>query len=100
MGQKNGSPASPASENRAEKNVQPQHSPSTATDQAVIAVIPRGPGEEIRVARTEYRGKAGIDVRVFERYRTTGEMGPARAGVRLAPELLPDLIAALTKAQA
>jgi hypothetical protein len=82
------------------KTREPDHSAGVTRPQGdgVIAIIEKGLGEEIRVARTSYRGRDGIDIRVFERYRTTGELGPTKAGLRVSPELLPTLIAALQAA--
>ena len=49
----------------------------------VVGIISRGDHACIRVALTSFKGKVGVDLRLFEVYRSTGEMGPTSKGVRL-----------------
>ncbi len=53
--------------------------------------------EVIRVQRTEYRGKALVDVRVWTHKDSTptGELIPTKKGVSFRRELLPEVVKAL-----
>lgn len=64
----------------------------------VVAVIPRGERACIRVAIASYKGKLGLDVRLFEHYATTGELGPTSRGIRLRLDELAEIRSAIDQA--
>ena len=64
---------------------QPHRTPQRPGGQGdrVVGIIPRGDRACIRAALTVYKGRMGLDLRLFEEYRSTGEMGPTSKGIRL-----------------
>jgi len=54
---------------------------------------------ELRVSLVNFGGRIALDVRIFATYRSTGEVGPTKAGVRLPLERLPELRRALETAE-
>jgi Transcriptional Coactivator p15 (PC4) len=67
----------------------------------IVATLTKNATEDLRITITEYyQGKPLLDLRVFTKYRTTGEVGPTKKGVTVKVELLPDLLAALRHAEA
>lgn len=68
----------------------------------IIDEIPTGRGFAVRIARTEWRGKARVDVRhVFEvRPGDPDTRQPTRKGVSLPLDLLPRLLAGLHQIEA
>lgn len=66
----------------------------------VVATFAKNASEEVRVALTEFKGNALVDVRVYVSYKTTGQIGPTKKGITLRVELLPELIGALQRAAA
>lgn len=64
----------------------------------VVAVIPRGERACIRVALASYKGKLGLDLRLFKRYATTGELGPTARGIRLRLDELEEIRSAVDQA--
>jgi hypothetical protein len=60
----------------------------------VFAEIQKSDPEAIRVAPVTFKGRVGVDIRVYARYRATGEVGSTKSGLRIAPEKLPELMAA------
>lgn len=73
---------------------------SSDSGDVVVAEIEKNEAETIRVALTTFKGKVGCDIRVYAVYRSTGQLGPTKAGLRVRPDLLEPLIEALTKARA
>jgi hypothetical protein len=71
----------------------------SAPPDRVIAELPKSATETIRVALTTYQGRTGCDIRVYAVYRTTGEVGPTKAGLRVPLTMLPDLRAAIEEAE-
>ena len=66
-----------------------------------IAVIPKNRREEIRVELCEYRGYDLINLRVWvDLHDSSGDGIPTKAGIAFRVTLIPDLIAALQKAEA
>ncbi len=55
--------------------------------------------ERIEVRDCEYKGHPYIDIRTFWRTRDDEEWRPSKKGVTLKPELVGELIAALTKVE-
>lgn len=53
----------------------------------------------IRVARSEYKGKDLVDVRLFYLDKETGEYMPTRKGISITIDLIPKVIQALTDLQ-
>lgn len=66
----------------------------------IIAELPKNALEVVRVALDTFQGKPVADVRVFTTYKVTGAMGPTRKGVTIRAEQLPELVRALSKAEA
>lgn len=83
-----------------ESNDAPDNTNGRNIDQDLIAEIDKSPTQKIRITRSVYKGRLGIDVRLFEIYRTTGLWGPTARGLRIDPALLPALIEALQRAAA
>ena len=52
--------------------------------------------ETIRVAATTYEGHDLIDLRIYAKNFSTGEIGPTRKGISINVDLVPELIDALT----
>jgi hypothetical protein len=67
-------------------------------DQVIAEIAKRG-DDVVRVSLTEFNGKSLIDVRVFVPYKATGKIGPTPKGVSLRLDRLPELVAALQKAE-
>jgi hypothetical protein len=66
-----------------------------------IATIPKNAREEVRVALCEFNGHDLFAVRVFtDPAGATGDRVPTRKGLTASIRLLPDIIRALTKAEA
>lgn len=63
-----------------------------------IATIPKNSREELRVSLTEFKGYNLASLRVWFQ-ADDGSMRPGKAGLVIRIERLPDLIAALEKAQ-
>ena len=61
-----------------------------------VATIRKNAREEIRVSLDKLHGLTLANVRVW--YDADGEMRPGKQGIALRPELLSQLIVALTKA--
>ena len=64
----------------------------------LIATVPKNSREEVRVALSEFRGAAFVDLRIF------ADMGhedrsPTKKGIAIKPASLPALIEALQAAQ-
>jgi hypothetical protein len=66
----------------------------------LIAKLPKNGREELWVSLTEFHGKPLCAARVFFRPEGGGEMRPGKSGLNLRVAMLPDLIAALQKAEA
>ena len=67
----------------------------------VVALLAKNSRETVRVALDSYRGSALVDVRVcVELTATSGLLTPTGKGVSLAVAKLPELLAALTAAEA
>ena len=66
-----------------------------ASDNIVIATLPKNARDVIRVQITTYRGHRLLDVRVYDR-----DGFPTKAGVCVQIEHSPDLVAALNAAEA
>jgi hypothetical protein len=68
---------------------------------APIATLQMNSFEEIRVELTEFRGYDLVNLRVWAKPRDGGsERIPTKAGIACKVALLPELIAALQKAEA
>ena len=69
--------------------------------QTTSTIIEKNKAEELRVALKRYRGHDYVDIRTYvEPYVDEGEgRVPTRKGVTLAVTKLPELIAALQKAE-
>lgn len=66
-----------------------------------IATIPKNAREEVRIGICEFHGHDLFAVRVFtDAAGTTGDRVPTRKGLTASIRLLPDIIAALTQAEA
>ena len=67
---------------------------------APIAVLRKNATEEIRVELSEFNGHDLINIRVWAEPRSGGdERIPTKAGIAAKVALLPELIAALQKAE-
>lgn len=64
----------------------------------IITTVPKNRGEHIRVSLTVFKGHNLVDVRVF--CERDGGAKPTKAGVSVNVERLPELRAALEKAEA
>lgn len=64
----------------------------------IIATVPKNSREHIRVSLTAFKGYNLVDVRVY--CERDGEAKPTKAGVSVNVERLPELCAALEKAEA
>jgi len=73
--------------------------PSNAPIPGLIAEIEKNAVEVIRVSWSEYKGHHFLDVRVYYEDGETGEWKPTKKGIAIAPDLLPELIAALQTAE-
>jgi hypothetical protein len=51
--------------------------------------------ETVRVAPTSFQGHDLIDIRIYARNFSTGEMGPTKKGISLNVDIVPELIDAL-----
>lgn len=66
-----------------------------------LAIVTKNTSEEIRIARTEFKGHHLIDVRVFGRFGgPAAVMMPTKKGLTIQVAQLPVLIEALRRAQA
>ncbi len=66
-----------------------------------IATIKKNAIEEVRVALSEYKGHDLVNVRIWANYDASeSEKRPTKKGFALRVGQLPELIAALQKAQA
>jgi hypothetical protein len=61
----------------------------TAAEDQVVAVIPKGPGTEVRAVLREYEGELLAELRTF--VRTSGEWVPTARGVALPVERAAEL---------
>jgi hypothetical protein len=69
-------------------------------DPAQLAVIRKNALEEIRVGLSEFNGHDVLNIRIWAEPRNGGaERIPTKAGICCNVRLLPDLIAALQKAE-
>lgn len=67
--------------------------------ETIVAAIPKRPGEEIRVAVKEFKGRMRINIRVW--YQSdAGDWRPSMKGISLSPAQAADVQQALPKAQA
>lgn len=65
-----------------------------------LAVLPKNSTEEVRIARSDFRGHDLIDVRVFARFGGPAQvMMPTKKGLSIQVSQLPALIEALQQAQ-
>lgn len=94
--------ATPPSAEHSRNRSGAEHTPERGREQPdrVMAEIGDPNGEHLRVAVVAYRGHVGVDCRTYVRYRSSGQVGPTKAGVRIVPDELPRLIDALQRAQA
>jgi hypothetical protein len=67
-------------------------------DGILVAEFEKNASEVVRVRLTEYQGKELLDIRSFYEERGTGERKPGK-GLAIRRELLPDLKAAIEKAE-
>lgn len=65
----------------------------------LVATVRRSSREDVRVILRERRGGVGIELRVAAAKNGRGPMLETPQGLRLPPERLPDVIAALQDAQ-
>jgi hypothetical protein len=63
----------------------------------VFATIPKGRGEEVRVAFSEFKGRTFVAIRIWYAAES-GEMKPSSKGINLAIDHLPALADAISKA--
>ncbi len=68
---------------------------STATEQQAYVEISKSPHARIRIERREFKGIEFIDIRQYYR-DDTDTWKPTAKGVTLSPELVGELIKALT----
>ncbi|MGH8533672.1 MAG: transcriptional coactivator p15/PC4 family protein [Gammaproteobacteria bacterium] len=66
----------------------------------LIATIRKNAVDEVRVALTEFKGYSYVDVRLFTELEDKPEKAPTKKGITPRPDLLPELLAALQKAEA
>jgi len=66
-------------------------------DQELVATIAKNSRETIFVRRGSFKGHAFVDVRVFVEGKD-GEPIATKKGLAVAPDKVPDLIAAIEKA--
>ncbi len=66
----------------------------------VIQTISKNSVEQIWVELSEYMGKDLLGVRTYYHDQDTNQWRPTRKGVTVKVELLPELLAALHKAEA
>lgn len=67
---------------------------------ADVHAIQKSRNAEIRIARTEYRGRTTVDVRVwFRPAGADGDMIPSKRGVQFDRKQLPAVLAALQALQ-
>lgn len=67
-----------------------------------IATIGKNAQEEIRVQLTEFKGHDLLDVRVWTKpgsSEETAEGKPTKKGLTVKPDIIPELIEALTEAE-
>ena len=65
----------------------------------VIACLPKGRNERVRVSLDRYRGRDLVDIRVTAALtESSGIQTPTKKGVSLAISMLPSLIEALREA--
>ena len=64
-----------------------------------LAVIEKGKTVDVRVTLAEYNGRRYLDVRQLVVVDATGDRAPTRKGVTLAVDKIPELRAALEKAE-
>lgn len=60
----------------------------------IVAEFAKNALETVRISISEFRGKTYGDIRVYYR-DDDGELKPSRKGLTLAPDLIPDLRAAV-----
>ncbi len=70
----------------------------TVEKDGLVAEIQKNSMEVIRVSWEEYKGHRFLDVRCYFESED-GEWKPTKKGVCLAPDLLPELVEALQKAE-
>ena len=63
-----------------------------------VGAFRKADGAEVRVSVQEYKGRRGVDVRVWSRPRQGTESVPTRKGITSDADKLPELVAALGKA--
>lgn len=66
----------------------------------VIEFWERNKGEQLRLSLSEFKGKLLVDLRVWYTPRDGGECAPTQKGVSFKPEMIGEMIGALTQAQA
>lgn len=64
-----------------------------------IATFPSDRAQEVRVSLVSYGGCDTLDLRVYAVHKTTGEIGPTKAGIRVSLDHLRDLREAITTAE-
>jgi|GEM_PF-2369045 len=64
-----------------------------------VAVLGRTDKAEVRVSLDTIKGVQLVDMRVFAPFTASNILMPTKVGLSVRPELLPDLIDALTKAR-
>lgn len=66
-----------------------------------IATIPKNSREELRVSLAEFKGAQFVDLRIYSEFAgSTHARSPTKAGVTCSFERLPELVRALTQAEA
>ena len=70
---------------------------STFSDDRTVLDVQKSATQRIRVAHRWYKGRHYVDVRLMVVDRA-GEFVPTRQGISVRPELLPQVIQALTLA--
>jgi len=74
------------------------NAPSTETrGERVFATIPKGRGEELRVAFSQFKGRTFLAIRVWYASES-GDMKPSAKGINVAVDHLPAIAAALGQA--
>jgi len=66
----------------------------------LVTTLPKNTCEEVRVMLREYRGSELLDLRVYWRGWGATEWRPAKKGLSVGLDVIPDLIDAIQKAQA
>lgn len=65
-----------------------------------ITIVEKNSAERIQVALAEYENRPYLDVRLYFLPRDGDQWRPTKKGITLAPRKIPDLNAALQKAEA